>query len=190
MTVRVRESASSSVDERATDDRAEHLREVVRRWFPDVWRFLRRLGFPKHVADDAAQDLFFVALRRIDEIQPGRERGFLFGAAVRIAVQLKRKRERDLFEESLVEDVADTAATPDDLLDDERARAVGDRILAELDENQRVVFVLYEIEELTMQEIASLLEIPLGTVASRLRRGREAFAERLAHHQRRWGSTK
>lgn len=168
-------------------DRTEQLRAVVREHFAHVWRFLRRLGFERDVADDAAQDLFFVALRRIDAIEPGRERAFLLGAALRIAVRLKRKGAREVPVDRVNdEEEADVlSATLEQRLDEERARQLLYRLLAELDERFRVVFVLYELEGMTMQEIADLLEIPIGTVASRLRSGRDDFQARLARHRAR-----
>lgn len=186
------EQSSSNVDCAAdlglsstdVDARAAHLREIVRSYFPDVWRFLRRLGFAEHVVDDAAQDLFFVALRRIEAIKPGAERAFLLGAALRIATQLQRKRAREVPTESFGQEV-DTEGTPEEKLDDERARALAYRLLGELDDRLRTVFVMYEIEDLTMQEIANVLEVPIGTVASRLRRAREDFSARLDRHRKR-----
>jgi RNA polymerase sigma-70 factor, ECF subfamily len=180
----VHASGSTDVDAADVDARAAHLREIVRRYFPDVWRFLRRLGFAEHVVDDAAQELFFVALRRIEDVKTGRERAFLFGAAIRIAKQLQRKRAREVPTESFGGEI-DTAATPEEKLDDERARELAYRLLGELEENQRTVFVMYEIEGLTMQDIANVLELPIGTVASRLRRGREDFTARLERHRKR-----
>ena len=168
-------------------DRTEQLRGLVREHFADVWRFLRRLGFDRDVADDAAQDLFFVALRRMDSIWPGRERAFLFGAALRIATRLKRKGVREMPVEGVSNDEEEdlVSATLDERLDEERARELLYRLLSELDERFRVVFVMYELEGMTMQEIADLLEVPLGTVASRLRSARDDFQARLARHRAR-----
>jgi len=67
------------------------------------------------------------------------------------------------------------APLPDEELGDRRARAVLDGLLDALPADQRAVFVLHEIEELTMAEIAVALSLPPGTVASRLRRARELF---------------
>lgn len=170
----------------AVSERAAHLRDVVRRHFPDVWRFLKRLGFDDHVVEDASQDLFFVALRRIDEIEPGRERAFLLGSAIRLASQLHRKRVREVPTESFFGEI-DPAGTPEEQLDDGRARALAYRLLSALEENQRTVFVLFELEGLTMQEIANVLEVPIGTVASRLKRAREDFRARLERHRKRSG---
>jgi len=168
-------------------DRTEQLRAIVREHFADVWRFLRRLGFERDVADDAAQDLFFVALRRMDAITPGCERAFLFGAALRIAARLKRKDARELpVERAIEEDVPDVlSATLEQRLDEERARQLLYRLLSELEERFRVVFVMYELEGMTMLEISELLEIPPGTVASRLRSARDDFQARLARHRAR-----
>jgi RNA polymerase sigma-70 factor (ECF subfamily) len=167
-------------------DRTEQLQQIVRTHFADVWRFLRRIGFSRDVADDAAQDLFFVALRRMDALEPGKERAFLFGAAFRIACRLKRRGARELpVENARAEEEPEPGANPEERLDDERARQLLDRLLSELDERFRVVFVLYELESMTMQEIADVLEIPLGTVASRLRTAREDFQARLARHRAR-----
>jgi RNA polymerase sigma-70 factor (ECF subfamily) len=60
-----------------------------------------------------------------------------------------------------------------------RLEALFAQVLEQLSLPLRAVFVLYELEDLTMAEIAETLQLPAGTVASRLRRGREAF-ERLA----------
>ncbi|MDF2697716.1 MAG: hypothetical protein K0S65_6099 [Labilithrix sp.] len=168
-------------------DRAEELRGLVREHFSAVWRFLRRLGFDRHIADDAAQDLFFVALRRMDAMTPGHERAFLIGAALRIAVRLKRKDAREVpVEQVQEEDEPDElATTPEERLDDERARKVLYRLLSELEERFRIVFVMYELEGMTMQEIAEALEIPPGTVASRLRTARDDFQARLERHRAR-----
>ena len=60
-----------------------------------------------------------------------------------------------------------------------RQQEVLGRLLDQLEPDLRTTFVLFELEELTMAEIAGALEIPPGTVASRLRRAREQFRERL-----------
>jgi len=160
--------------------------ETFRTYFTDVWRFLRRLGFSVDAADDAAQDLFFVAVRRLDEIEPGRERAFLLGSALRIAKNLQRKRDREVpTSPDEVDDAVLDEGTPEDKLDDVKARALVYRLLAGLDEDLRVVFVMFELEELTMHEIADLLSIPIGTVASRLRRARDEFRVRLERHRKR-----
>lgn len=168
-------------------EREAYLRGMVSEHFTSVWRFLRRLGFEEHVADDAAQDLFFVAFRRVADIRPGRERSFLFGAALRIAMKMKRKERREVPVQSFAPHLEPTSnsATPETLLDDERARELLYRLLSELDERLRVVFVMYELEQMTLPQISEMLEIPVGTAASRLRNARDDFQARLARHRAR-----
>lgn len=164
-------------------ERAERLRNVVREHFASVWRFLRRLGFQPHIVDDAVQDLFLVVLRRIDDVLPGRERAFLFAAAIRIATKMAGRGAREVPVGERVTLDVEPGATPETLLADERARQLLMRLLLELEERQRVVFVMYEIEEMTIPEIAEILELPVGTVASRLRAAREDFRAKLARHR-------
>jgi RNA polymerase sigma-70 factor (ECF subfamily) len=69
---------------------------------------------------------------------------------------------------------------PEALAEKQRLRAVLQRVLNQLPMELRAVFVLYELEELTMVEIAKTLHLPPGTVASRLRRSRELFESMAA----------
>src|SRR5207244_4288428 len=109
------------------------------------------------------------APRRIDEVAPDKEKTFLFGVMLRIA-QSTRREQRKPFEtsdEEVLSSIASTDASPEQLLDARRARALLDRLLDALSPDLRTVFVLYEIEEMTMIDIASVLDLPAGTVASR-----------------------
>jgi RNA polymerase sigma-70 factor (ECF subfamily) len=72
-------------------------------------------------------------------------------------------------------DAADPAPGAEELVDRARARAELEAILDRMPLDLRAVFVLFELEQMTMAEIAATLDLPPGTVASRLRRGRESF---------------
>lgn len=156
--------------------RPASIRALVTEHFDFVWRCLVRLGVPRADAEDALQQVFLVASSKLEAIEPGRERAFLFGTALRIASRARRTRER---RREILDDEPETRAdaTPqaDDLLDRARARAALDAILDGMPIELRAVFVLHELEQLTMAQIAELLELPSGTVASRLRRAREEF---------------
>jgi RNA polymerase sigma-70 factor, ECF subfamily len=151
-----------------------------------VWRLLRRVGLSRPDADDAAQQVFLVASRRLQVLQAGKERSFLYGTAVRIAANLRRglRRRRERPEPELPEQT-DDGAPPDELLERRRARVFLDELLAQLPEELRRVLVLAEIEQLTLASIAELEQIPAGTAASRLRRAREAFRRLLEAEQHR-----
>jgi RNA polymerase sigma-70 factor, ECF subfamily len=151
---------------------------MVSTHFDFVWRSLRRSGLPPHAADDAAQQVFLVASRRIADIRQGAERAFLFNTALRVGADAKRsfasKSER-LDDTGDLAQVQDSAPSPEERADRSRALHLLDAVLAELPEELRTVLTLFEIEELEAKEIAEILSIPTGTVASRLRRAREEF---------------
>jgi RNA polymerase sigma-70 factor, ECF subfamily len=149
------------------------LATMVREHFTFVWRLLRRLGVPADRADDAAQEVFLVASKRILDVVVGSERSFLFGTALRVAKSARRAMGHEPPVET--DDAPDSTPQLDELTDRKRAREMLDHILAAMDDSLRVVFVLYEIEGMTTPEIAELIGAPLGTAASRLRRAREEF---------------
>lgn len=149
-----------------------------------VWRLLRRKGLSAARADDAAQEVFIVAARKIAHVPFGNERAFLCGAALRVASTIRRsaevRRESVSAEEDLSSTVAATDVTAEELVDRERARVFLDRIVERLGDELGEVFVLFELEGMTMREISASLDLPPGTVASRLRRARELFQRRVA----------
>lgn len=163
-------------DERSDAD--ERLRACISVHMGAVWRVLRRNGVPAADADDAVQKVFLVLSRKAHGVEAGRELPFLLRTAVFVASEARRKqrRRRESKEGSFDERPSDRPNPEHELLERERLSQL-DGILKEMDEPLRVAFVLYEIEELTMAVIAEVLEVPLGTVASRLRRARARFEE-------------
>jgi RNA polymerase sigma-70 factor (ECF subfamily) len=162
---------------RAADAR---LRALVDGQFDFIWRSLRRLGIPAVDADDCAQQVFLVASRKLDDILPGCERPFLFSTALRVASDARRSRSRrrEVFED--VDEPRDSAPNPEQVAEQKSSRALLDEVLDSLPMELRAVFVLFELEELPSTEIADMLAIPVGTVASRLRRAREEFQRIVA----------
>ncbi len=170
-------SARTPAAVRAADAR---LRKLVDGQYDFIWRSLRRLGVPEVDADDCAQQVFLVASRKLDDIVVGCERPFLFSTALRVASDARRtrSRRREVFED--VDEPRDTAPDPEQIAEQRRARALLDEVLDSLPMELRAVFVLYELEELASAEIAEVLALPIGTVASRLRRAREEFQRIIA----------
>jgi RNA polymerase sigma-70 factor (ECF subfamily) len=165
---------------------------LVHDHFDFIWRSLRRLGVPLQQTDDAAQKVFWIATQKLQGLDVERERSFLFAIALRVAADERRwlRRRREVAPSSF-EELRDSAPPPDELLEQRRARDLLDRILEEMPFDLRVVFVLFELEDMTMFEVAALLEIPNGTVASRLRRAREVFDQQVARFRaRRTGGTR
>lgn len=150
-----------------------------------VWRLARRLGVGDDAVDDVVQEVFVVAQRKFDRIELGRERAFLCSTVVRVAASARRSKARRREAPEEIDDISDVAPSPAELVDRKRARALLDAIIAELDDDLRAVFVLYELENMTMADIALCLELPPGTVASRLRRARADFQASVARYERR-----
>jgi RNA polymerase sigma-70 factor (ECF subfamily) len=165
------------------DDQAagERLSAIVRQHVTFVWRSLRRLGVGAAEADDATQSVLLLLARRLGEVEPGRERAFLFAAALRVASSSRRSAGRRpvMLDPSELDMHVHPGETPDALLERRRARELLDRILAELPLELGAVLVLHEIEELSVSEIAEVLDVKQGTVASRLRRARSEFEHRV-----------
>lgn len=153
----------------------DRFRKLFADHFDFVVRSLRNLGVSTNELDDATQQVFIVGWQRLDTIRLDVERAFLFQTAVRIASRarrtMKRRREDDL---SVTATPVD-ARLADEHLEQRQMRQLVDRILAELPMDQRTVFLLYEVEQYSTQEIARTLDLPQGTVKSRLRRAREIF---------------
>jgi RNA polymerase sigma-70 factor, ECF subfamily len=152
--------------------REARLRALVDAHLDTVWRALKRLGVPDAGADDATQEVFIVAARRLDEIEHGRERGYLLGIALRVAADARRAlRRRDEVPLDEVGEVALAGSQPaagaaEAALDQQRAR--------------QALAAALEIEELTAPEAAVALGIPVGTIASRVRRARDFIRAQMA----------
>jgi RNA polymerase sigma-70 factor, ECF subfamily len=147
-----------------------------------VWRSVRRLGVPDAAADDVVQAILVVIFRRLDDFE-GRSsiKTWVYEIVVRV-VRDHRRTVRRKSPHASDRDPVDPAglAAPAD----ERPDAVADRadaarvvreLLDELDDDRREVFVLAELEQLTLREIAEVLHERPGTIASRLRAARAAF---------------
>lgn len=182
---------SDGAGARPAEDEAR-LRAMRHEHFEFVWRSVRRLGVPEADADDATQQVFIVAAGKLRVIVEGSERAFLFGAALRVASHVRRAQRRRSEVMYSAPEPEDGSPSAEELIDRQRARVLLDEVLKELPLEVRAVFVLFELEEMTLAEIAVILAIPPGTAASRLRRGRELFQSavaRLRLRQRGYGGS-
>lgn len=161
-------------------DSSRRLRELVDAHLAFVWRTLRRAGVSEADADDAAQRVFLTVSRRLDEIRAGAERAFIYSVAQGEASHVRRsyRRRAEVGQEPL-EDRSTGRPRPDEVAGRQQALDHARRVLADMDEPLRQVFVLFEVEDLSCREIATLLGIPLGTVKSRLLRARGSFRARI-----------
>lgn len=148
-----------------------------------VWRNLRRLGVAEADVDDRTQEVFVVAHRRLADFE---ERGhgpraWLYQIVLRVASESRRHRRRHPEDadggaaEAYLRGTSDPAADAEARQDLRRL----DAALGELDDDKRAVVVLHDVEEMTAPEIAEATGVPLNTVYSRLRLGRQRLEETL-----------
>jgi len=147
-----------------------------------VWRTLCRMGVAARDADDECQKVFMVAFRRLAEFE-GRSsiKTWLCGIALRVAKEHKR-RIVSRREVPTVDGSPEPFAAAEQLSQlEQRERLTElDAVLAQLPFEQRTVFVLFELEEMSGEDIAGILGVPEGTVRSRLRLARQAFSRIVA----------
>jgi RNA polymerase sigma-70 factor, ECF subfamily len=158
------------------------LDEIYRQHAPFVWRALRRLGVPPADVEDVCQEVFTVVHRKLAAFE-GRSsmRTWLYGIAVRVASSHRRRRHltRELPSGLVIEDQASPSESPDPI-ERQQARAILDRLLDSLDDDKRAVFVLFELEELPMPDVAEAVGCPLQTAYSRLYAARKVFDTAVA----------
>jgi RNA polymerase sigma-70 factor, ECF subfamily len=161
-----------------------NFRELYEDNLAFVWRSLRRLGVPETECGDAAQDVFVVVHRRLPEFE-GRSKvtTWLFGICLRVCSS--RRRMASTRHESIAEplDMLDEGADVEAAVERNRGMAVLESILLRMSLEQRTVFILFELDGVSLAEIAELLELPLGTVQSRLRLARATFRAAVGRMQ-------
>lgn len=151
---------------------------VFRDHAPYVWRALRRLGVPEADVEDVCQEVFLVVLRRHGDFE-GRSslRTWIYGIALRVASDYRRSARvrREVLTDEVPEE-RQSAPQHDVVALRESARAL-DGLLDALDDGKREVFVLYEIEQLTLAQVADAVGCPLQTAYSRLLSARKIVEE-------------
>ncbi len=153
--------------------------------YPFVLRALVGLGVTPIDADDLAQEVFVVAHRRRREFDPTRPaRAWLYGIARGLARNRRRARKDDALDVLPIAALGD----PERAAEHNEALSLALRCLDGLSSKLREVFVLTEFEGLTAPEAADILELPVNTVYSRVRLGRERFDAALAKLRAREGS--
>ena len=150
---------------------------LIARWHEPLWHFARRVTGSDDAADDVVQDVWMHIVRGMPKLrQPERLRSWMFGIAHRRLMDRFRHRYTTPdFADINIDDL------PASVNDDELAGDI-DRMLdalAELPVVEREVLALFYLQELTLQQIADALDVPQGTVKSRLFRARRLLRERL-----------
>lgn len=160
----------------------EAFEAVFRANAPYVWRVLRRLGVRPADVEDVCQEVFLVVHRRFDTYHGGSTvRTWIYGIATRVASEYRRRpyhRNESAAGEDLPQIPVD--AGHDERLDRRRALDLLDVALEKLDEDKRAVFVLFEIEEMPMNEVAAAVGCPAQTAYARLYAARRTIQAEMS----------
>jgi RNA polymerase sigma-70 factor (ECF subfamily) len=175
-----KEAASVGIGSQSTQYTPRLVAELGARFVPQT---LRYLGVPEGTLLDAAQDVFLIALRRLDEFE-GRSTltTWLYGISVRVAHNYRRRNQssRELLVEELPE--LGAAAQQESSVEQGEWRRTLSALLDQLDEGQRAAFVLFEIQQLSMKEVADALGCPLQTAYSRHKSAQARVLEAFKRH--------
>lgn len=153
-----------------------------------VWRVARALGVPDAIVDDVVHDVFFVVRRRLEALEPGRGvRPWLAGITRNVAMQAHRKRAREARRIAALAEPA-PPPLPEENLGMGEAAALMQAFVDGLAEDKRMVFVLCEVEGMSVADTARVLECNNNTAHARLRAARiefDRFVARLRARERR-----
>jgi RNA polymerase sigma-70 factor, ECF subfamily len=181
---------SASADEVDEAARVARVEEIFNRHLDAVWRTARDLGVVPRDLEDVVQEVMVVCVRRLGDIDPGRERPFLLATTAKVVANWRRGRRRRPAEpvESVEEievyalDRRPGRGSPADALEHKRDLELVQAALEQMTEAQRVAFTLFDIEGLTAREIAEQLGLSEPVVFARLQRARGVFHRYVQRH--------
>lgn len=162
----------------ATKSEPQSPGQAYQQYFEVVWRNLRRLGVAESAVEDAAQDVFVVVYRRWAEFE-GRSslKTWVIGICLHVAKQYLRRGARAAREQ---QDIDENQAAPGDAAHTLEQRQAVQQLMSTLDqmnEAQRTILVLVELEELTVAEAAEAMKIPASTAYKRLLQAHRVFEQ-------------
>jgi RNA polymerase sigma-70 factor (ECF subfamily) len=160
---------------------------VYEAWFHSVERWLRALGIHESEREDVAQEVFLVVRRKLDGFDGRNLPAWLYRIAAGTAANHRRRawyrrvflRPRDVD----LDAVASQRKNPAEQLEQQQERAALHRLLEKMSEKRRVAFVMSEIDGMSGEEIAAVLDIPVATVWTRLHHARKDFLALVDEHR-------
>lgn len=161
----------------------DHLYDA---YFAFAWRMLWRFGVPRAAVPDAVQDVFVIVHRRLGDLDGQHVvRSWIYGIIVRVAREYRRKHARRAEELALAaEELVDPhAPNAHEQLEQARDLALLEELLSTLDEAKREVLVLVELEQMSVPEVAELLDANVNTIYTRLRAARAQFERAHARYR-------
>ena len=149
-----------------------------------VWRSLRRLGVQDDALEDACQDVFIVAARRLDDFEARSSiRTWLFGISMRVARTDRRTRARAQRKlDALQTEGPLRSPQPSAPYERSDAQRILAQLLQTLGEDKRAVYVLVELEGMSAVEVAQAFDVNVNTIYTRLRAARRELQQAAAAH--------
>jgi RNA polymerase sigma factor (sigma-70 family) len=186
------DAVTQTVGSGPDEDRAEMPTwdEIVRLHSARVYRLAYRLTGDRYDAEDLTQDVFIRVFNSLDRYTPGSFEGWLHRITTNLFLDKTRRKNRirfDGFGERAEERLVGELPSPEDVLSDGSFDADVEAALGSLPKEFRAAVVLCDVEGLSYEEIADLLGVKLGTVRSRIHRGRRMLRRALAHRAPRGG---
>jgi RNA polymerase sigma-70 factor (ECF subfamily) len=168
---------------RAAQKDATAFEELYRRYCGPVGAFLYRMCWDRHVAEDCLQEAFMRLWRSAGDFRGRSAVGtYVFQIAKNVWLNVRDKRSRHAGPSAPAGEEAESGGSqaPHEALEADELRARVREAIDRLDEPHRMVFVLAHYEGLRYREIAEILEVPLGTVKSRMAASERKLRETLA----------
>jgi len=183
-------TAPSAAPEGADLTPALDVRTIYRDHGRFVWLSLQRLGIHPSDLDDVAQDVFMIVHRRLDTFdRRARVTTWLFGICMRVAANYRRRRRwtREVLSGGGEDERPAALAGADEVLVRREQREIAERALNRLEVAKRATFVMFELESMSCLEIAEVMNVPVGTVYSRLHSARRQLEKALTRDLARRG---
>jgi len=167
--------------------------EIVQQHSARVYRLAYRLTGNPHDAEDLTQEVFVRVFRSLDTFTPGSFEGWIHRITTNLFLDKARRRSRfrfDGFTDGAEERLPSRSPSPDVSYADGQFDSDVETALAALPAEFRAAVVLCDVEGLSYDEIADVLGVKLGTVRSRIHRGRTMLRKALAHRAPSAGRTR
>lgn len=178
------EASAASSGTHARAQQGPSFQDVYASYFGFVWRTAANRGIPRAALDDVTQEVFIVVDRKLHEFEGRASLRTWIAAIVRRVVSdyIKKRGNRPAGDETLERE---PPSVDPERLEQHAALELLDALLAKMNDEQREVFVLHEIEELSGAEIAEITGVNENTVWTRLRAARRVFQEGVARQRAR-----
>jgi len=176
-------------------DKRESFERYAEQAYPSVLGTAFRLTRSRDQAEDLAQEAIVRAYEAFDRFDGTNFKAWMLRIVTNLYINRYRRNQRgphmgSLDEEGAAEPTASEGVIPDRILFDEAVGAEVEQALAKVPDDFRMAVILSDIECLSYQEIADITEVPIGTVRSRLARGRALLRTALAGYAKREGIVK